>query len=60
MEKKVVEIPIDEFQEMVNELKNCKEDKEKLKKAVDFLNNQIKEFNHLYASKSNEDLNEGA
>jgi chromosome segregation ATPase len=60
MKKKVVEIPIEEFQELVNELKKCREDKEKLKKAVEFLNEQIEEFNRLYASKSNDDLNERA
>jgi len=51
---KVVEIPANEFEEMVEELKKCKEERDKLKKANEFLNEQIKEYNKKFAKDNNE------
>jgi uncharacterized coiled-coil DUF342 family protein len=54
MAEKVVEIPIEEFQELVNELKKCREDKKKLIETVNFLNEEIEEYNQKYAKPSQE------
>ena len=51
---KVIEIPANEFEEMVKELKKCKEERDKLKKANEFLNEQIKEYNEKFAKDNNE------
>jgi len=48
---KVIEIPANEFKEMVEELKKCKEERDKLKKANEFLNKQIKEYNDKFVNK---------
>ena len=49
--KKIVEIPADEFQELVESLKQCREDKKKLETAVKFLNDEIKEYNQKFSDK---------
>ena len=54
MAEKIVEIPIEEFQELVNELKKCREDKNKLIETVNFLNKEIEEYNKKYAKLSQE------
>jgi len=51
---KVIEISANEFKEMVEELKKCKEERNKLKKANDFLNEQIKEYNDKFVKDKNE------
>jgi len=45
----VVELQLSELEELINELKKCREDKEKLISAVEYLNNQIDEFNKKYS-----------
>ena len=47
--EKTVEIPMKEFQELMNNLENCKKDKEKLINTIEFLNNEIKKVNQNYA-----------
>jgi len=53
---KVVEIKANEFEEIVEELKKCKEERDKLKKANDFLNEQIKEYNKKFVKDKNENF----
>jgi predicted nuclease with TOPRIM domain len=50
---KVVEMPLEDFKKLTEELKKCRKDKEKLIKANEFLNSQIKEYNEKFA-KSND------
>ena len=54
MSEKVIEIPIEEFQELVNELERCREDKRKLIETVKFLNQEIEEYNKKYTEPSQE------
>lgn len=49
--QKIVEIPVDEFKEITEELEQCRKDKEKLKKANHYLNEQIKEYNQKFSEK---------
>ena len=53
--QKIVEISADEFKKMAEALEQCKKDKEKLQKANEFLNEQIKEYNKKFAKNENED-----
>ncbi len=53
--QKVVEIPANEFKEMAEALEQCRKDKEKLQKAVHYLNEQIKEYNDKFTKDKNED-----
>jgi len=55
MDKKIVEIPIEEFQELIDNLENCKKDKEKLIKTVEYLNQEINEYNKKYAISSQQE-----
>ena len=48
MSKKVVTLPIEEFEELVNKLKECMA-------ANDRLNKQIEEYNEKFANKDNND-----
>jgi len=48
---KVIEIQADEFTKLIKELDKCREDKEKLQKAVHYLNEQIKAYNEKFAEK---------
>jgi len=52
-ENKIVELPLEEFQELIRRLKECEADKEKLKETVNFLNNQISEYNKKYGESNN-------
>ena len=45
---KVIELSAEEFAKLVNELDKCREDKEKLQKAVHYLNEQIKAYNEKF------------
>jgi len=51
-DKKVVEIPADEFQELVESLKQCREDKKKLETANKFLNEEIIKYNERFSDES--------
>jgi len=46
----VVEISLKDFKELTNALKKCREEKHKLLDTVEFLNNQIQEYNDKYAT----------
>jgi predicted nuclease with TOPRIM domain len=50
MKQKIVEIPANEFQELVDELKKCREEKKLLEEANKKLNAEIKEYNEKFAS----------
>lgn len=54
---KVIELSVEEFEELTNELKKCREDKEKLQKANEFLNEQIKAYNDRFAKQNLQDEN---
>ena len=47
---KVVELSLDDFQSLIEALKMCKENENKLKESVIFLNNQIKDYNKNFAN----------
>ena len=47
--KKMVEIPLEEFQELVNKVKQCESAKEKLLDLANRLNDQITSYNSQYA-----------
>ena len=51
-DKKIVEVPADEFQELVESLKQCREDKKKLETANKFLNEEIEEYNKKFSDES--------
>ena len=42
------------FTELVQELAQCRDDKARLKKANDFLNKQIEEYNDKFVKEKNE------
>jgi len=48
--EKIVEIPLSQFNELVEELKKCREEKEKLFEINDYLNSQIKEYNEKFTN----------
>jgi len=50
MEKKMIEIPQDEFEELLNRYKLCVKERDDLKKINDFLNKQILEYNKKFAN----------
>jgi len=50
--KKIVEVPADEFQELVESLKQCREDKKRLETANKFLNEEIAEYNKKFSDES--------
>ncbi len=50
---KTIELPADEFVKLIKELDKCREDKEKLQKAVHYLNKQIKLYNEKFAKDKN-------
>ena len=51
---KVVELNPNDFAKLIKELDECRKEKEKLKKANEFLNEQIKEYNEKFAKDNNE------
>ena len=53
---KVIELSIKEFEELTNELKKCIEDKEKLQKAVNYLNDEIKKYNEKFTNENDKNL----
>ena len=50
-DKKIVEVPADEFQELVDSLKQCREDKKMLETANKFLNEEIVKYNSKFVEK---------
>lgn len=48
---KVIELNSEDFVKLVKEYDKCKEEREELKKAVKFLNEQIEEYNRKFAKK---------
>lgn len=44
-----VQLPIEQFKKLVSNYKILKEDNAKLKKAIDYLNNQIEEYNKEFS-----------
>ena len=44
---KIVELPSKDFEKLVKELQNCKKDKEKLKQAVNFLNDELEKLKEV-------------
>jgi len=55
---KIAEIPLNDLNEIVTALKNCRKDKEKLIEAINFLNEEIKKYNKNYADKINNKIQE--
>ena len=51
---KVVEMLLEDFKTLTEELKKCRKDKAELEKANKFLNEQIKEYNEKFAKESND------
>ena len=47
--QKAIELTPDDFTKLIKELDECKKDKEKLQKAVNYLNNEIKKYNEKFA-----------
>jgi uncharacterized protein (UPF0305 family) len=47
---KKVEMPLEDFIELVDALKKCKKDKEILQETVDKLNAEIREYNKNFTS----------
>ena len=46
----IVELPLNEFKDLIKELKNCRNDRDKLINTVNFLNNEIKSLNNFNES----------
>jgi len=44
----IVEMPLEDFKTLTEELKKCREDKEKLQVANRFLNEQITDYNKAF------------
>ena len=55
---KIAEIPLNDLNEIVTALKNCRKDKEKLIEAIKFLYEEIKKYNSEYADKVNTQIQE--
>jgi len=49
MKREMIEIPKEEFEELLNRYKICVKEREDLKKINDFLNKQILEYNKKFA-----------
>jgi hypothetical protein len=49
MKQKIVEIPLEEFKELTKALQECRKEKAELEKANKFLNEQVKEYNEIFA-----------
>ena len=47
--QKAIELTPDDFAKLIKELDECRKDKEKLQKAVNYLNKQIKAYNEKFA-----------
>jgi hypothetical protein len=47
-EDKVVELNIDDFENLINALRMCRENESKLKEVVAFLNRQIQQYNKKF------------
>jgi len=54
MKGKIVEMPLEDFKTLTEELKKCRKDKEELIKANKFLNEQIKEYNEKFVKAKND------
>ena len=54
MSDKIAEIPVEELQELMTSLSNCRNDKKKLIEVINFLNDEVKNYNKEYAEKVNE------
>ena len=54
MKGKIVEMPLEDFKTLMEELKKCRKDKEELIKANKFLNEQIKEYNEKFVKDVND------
>lgn len=53
---KMIQMPLKDLQSLMTELENCKKDKAKLEKAVEFLNNEIDKYNKEF-TKPEENIN---
>lgn len=49
----IIELEKAYFEKMVNELKQCEKDKEKLKQANKYLNEEIKKYNKNFTNENN-------
>jgi len=54
----MIELPENELIELIKKLKNCQKDNEKLIETIKYLNEQIENYNKMYASNFKGDLNE--
>ncbi len=48
----IIELEKADFEKMVNELRQCKKDKEKLKQANEYLNEEIRKYNNEFAKET--------
>jgi len=51
---KVIELSVEDFEKLTKNLKQCEEDRKKLKTANHYLNEQIKVYNEKFAKNDNE------
>jgi len=54
MKGEIVEMPLEDFKTLMEELKKCRKDKEELIKANKFLNEQIKEYSEKFVKAKND------
>jgi hypothetical protein len=50
-------LSLEEFQKIIQELEQCREDKKKLLKAIQFLNEQIEEYNREFVDEKQREDN---
>jgi len=48
---KIVELSLNDFNSLIEAIKMCRENEEKLKETLIFLNNQIKNYNKNFSGK---------
>ena len=50
IKNKIVELNLEDFQSLIEAIKMCRENEKKLKEALVFLNNQIKNYNKNFSN----------
>jgi uncharacterized protein YpbB len=55
MSKKVVEISLNEFKKMVDEMRKCKKEKELLQETNKKLNKEIEEYNDKFTKETGDE-----